>query len=313
MPAPRPSRPLVAILPTLLALALLAFAGRWFALRWQAVMGTAERPAIAWGWLGLAAFLLMVHASTAMVIWRQVLAAVGARLTWRETLDSFAPSLLARYVPGKVWANAVRLGLARRAGVRLGASAGAILWETQVALGTGGLVAFVGLSIAGEAQARTAGWLVLGVLAAWVVAAVVARRASGAALIERFGGAGPVREPAVLLPAVLTSVLGWVLFSLAHLAVVRAVAPVGLDALPVVAGAVALAWAGGYLAIVMPLGLGVRDGLLLVLLAGTLTPAPALLFVALSRLVQLAVDATITGGWLVRQLGRGGAAGAAPR
>lgn len=297
-----PSRRLLAALPTLLAVALLAFAGRWFALRWKAVMGDGPTPPIAWGWLAAAAGLLFLHATSAMVIWRQVLAAIGHRLTWREAIDSFAPSLLARYVPGKVWANAVRVGLAKRAGVRLGAGAGAVLWETLVALGTGGVVALIGLHLAGAAHARAALWLVVGVVVAWVVAAAMARQSHGAALLERFGGARPVREPSVLAPAIATSVLGWLLFALAHLAVVRAVAPVGLESLPLVAGAVALAWAGGYLAVVMPLGLGVRDGLLLVLLAPVLSPAQALLFVALSRLVQLGVDAVVTGGWVVGEV-----------
>jgi len=301
--APAPSnRRLLAALPTLLAVALLAHAARWFAVRWRTVMGDGPAPPIAWGWLAVAVGLLLLHATSAMVIWRQVLAAIGHRLSWREAIDSFAPSLLARYVPGKVWANAVRVGLARRAGVRVGAGAGAVLWETLVALGSGGVVAFVGLRLAGAAHARPALGLIVGIIVAWIAAGLLARQARGAALLERFGGVRPVREPMSLSPAIGTSLLGWTLFALAHLAVVRAVAPVGLDALPLVAGAVALAWAGGYLAVVMPLGLGVRDGLLLVLLAPILTAPQALLFVALSRLVQLAVDAAITGGWVIGQV-----------
>ncbi len=109
-----------------------------------------------------------------------------------------------------------------------------------------------------------------------------------------------MRNPIALLPSIGMSFVGWMLFGGAQIAL--SVAPLGFDAFILIAGAVALAWAGGYLAIVMPLGLGVRDG---ILLAPVLSPQQALLFVALSQLVQLVVDATVTGGgWLVGQVGR---------
>lgn len=114
MTTPRSRHPLLTALPTLLAVALLGFAARWFMGRWEAVMAGGARPAIAWGWLGVAALVLLVHAAASMVMWRQMLRAVGSPLSLGDAIDSFAPSLLARYVPGKVWANAVRLGLARR-------------------------------------------------------------------------------------------------------------------------------------------------------------------------------------------------------
>jgi glycosyltransferase 2 family protein len=302
MPAPRPARPVLAALPTLLAVALLAVAARWFALRWDAVMAGDARPPVAFAWLVPAALLLGLHAASSVILWRSVLRAVGVTLSGREAVDSFVPSLLARYVPGKIWASAVRLELARRAGARLGAGAGAILWETLIALGSAGLVALVGLREAGRPEAvRAAALLAAGAAMVWVATAMLSRHPRGAAVLHRIGGTEPVRAPAALAPAVGAVLMCWALFAFAHLAIVRAVAPVGLESLPLVAGAVTLAWAGGYLAVVMPMGLGVRDGLLLVLLAPLLDPPGALLFVALSRLVQLAVDGGITAGWLLQR------------
>ena len=60
----------------------------------------------------------------------------------------------------------------------------------------------------------------------------------------------------------------------------------------------------GYLAIVVPLGIGVRDGLLLVLLASLFDPAAALVFVALARVVQLGVDLALTSAWLLARRAR---------
>jgi uncharacterized membrane protein YbhN (UPF0104 family) len=286
-------------LPSLLAIVLLGFASSWFAERWELALGAGERPAIAWGWLGLAFLLLVLNAASALVLWRLLLRAVGHALPWPTAADSFIPTLLARYVPGKIWANAARLALAKRAGVHLGASTGAILWESLVALTAAGFVAVAGLYWnADPAFVRAAALIVVATIGLWLLTALLARSAQGAALMGRLGGTGPAKDPARMVAPLAAAVAGWLLFAAAHLAIARAIAPVGLPEFRLMAGAVALAWTAGYLAFVMPVGLGVRDGLLLALLATILTPAQALLFVAVARLVQLAVDATITLGWL---------------
>ena len=292
----------VAALPTLLAVVLLVFAGRWFATRWAAVAGEGPAPVIAWEWIVAAFGLLLAQSLILVTVWRQLLAAVGADLPWRTAADSLVPSLLARYVPGKIWANAARLALARRAGVPLGATTGALVWEALLGLTTTSVVAVAGLyGRADIASVRSAQLLLVLTAAGWGVAALLARTPRGAALLHRFGGSAPVSRPAAILPAIVLSLVGLLGFAAAHLAVAMAVAPaspIGISDFPLVAGAVALAWAAGFLAFVMPVGLGVRDGLLLLLLAPLLDPPQALLFVALSRLVQLGVDGTITIGWL---------------
>lgn len=305
--APRPPKvhPVRAALPSVLAVALLVLAVRWFGARWDAVVGGGPAPAVAWHWLGVAFLLLVMHAGSSLVLWRQLLRAVGSPLTWREATDAFTPFLLARYIPGKIWANTARLVLARRAGVRYGATTGALLWETLIVLGSAGLVALAGLASSAEGNTmRAAVLLVAGTAGAWGVVGVLARHPRGTAILGRLGGTAPVSSPATLAPALGTALVGWCFFGAAHLAVARSVAPVALLDGPLVAGAMALAWAGGYLAIVMPLGLGVRDGILLVLLASLLDPAQALLFVALSRLVQVAVDTVLTAVWFVARSGR---------
>ena len=307
-PEPRAGARLIAAMPTLLAVVLLVFAVRWFASRWEVALGQGPRPDIAWGWLVIAFLLLLAHATCALLIWRQLLHRVGHGMPWRTAADSFVPTLLARYVPGKIWANAARLALARRAGVTLGASTGAILWETLVALTSAGVVAVAGLiGTAAAGPRRAALSLLVGTLAIWVVAALLARSSRGAALMRRLGGTVPVERPTTMIGPLVTSLVGWSFFAAAHFAVARGVATVAPGSLPLIAGAVALAWAGGYLAFVVPVGLGVRDGLLLVLLAAILTPSQAILFVAMSRLIQLAVDGSITVLWLLTRGGRSAA------
>jgi uncharacterized membrane protein YbhN (UPF0104 family) len=294
---------LLGALPTVLAVVLLVAAGRWFAARWAAVVGEGPAPTIAWGWIALAFALLLTQSVLLVTVWQRLLGAVGASLPWRTAADSIVPSLLARYVPGKVWANAARLALARRAGVALGVTTGALVWEALLGLSTTSVLAVAGLyGRTDQATFRSALLLLVLTIAGWGVAAVIARTPNGAALLRRFGGTAPVSRPAAIAPAFALSLVGLLFFAGAHLAVAIAVAPaslIGITDFPLVAGAVALAWAAGFLAFVMPVGLGVRDGLLLLLLAPLLDSPQALLLVALSRLVQLAVDGTITALWLL--------------
>lgn len=192
----------------------------------------------------------------------------------------------------------------------LGTSTGAILWEMLVLLCCAGVVALGGLLLGREAVALDPAWLraaaVLAVLppVALLALVILARGSRPVPLLERFGGSRPLRTPAALVPAAATNLVSWLAFGAAHVAVFAALAPVSATESAFIVGAVALAWVGGYLAFLLPVGLGVRDGMLLVLLAPLLDPARALLFVALSRLVQLAVDTAITLGWLLVRMDR---------
>ncbi len=291
-------------LPTLVAVPLLVLAIRWFLARWAEVGAGGTRPEVAWGWIAVASVLLLLHAGTALVIWRQVLAAVGSTLPWRDAVDSWAPALLARYVPGKVWSNAVRLALARRAGVALVATTGAIIWEILLAITGAALIALLMLVGRDGATRQAALGLIGATAAVWGIVVLVGRRPSASDLLRRLGGAAPARDPRVLLPALWTGMVGWLHFGLAHVAVVAALAPVALVDIPLIVRAVALAWAAGFVAFIVPMGLGVRDGILLALLAPLLDPPRALLFVALARLVQLSVDAAVTLIWLIARASR---------
>jgi hypothetical protein len=291
-----------AAVSTVLALLLLALAAYWFRQRWREVIGLGPLPPISWPWVGLGALLLVAHAATSVRLWMQVVRATGARFTTREAVDTFMPSLLARYVPGKVWANGARMLLARRAGVTLGSVTGALLWEMAVVLFTAGIFALALLGGSSDRRdlllALTLCVVAAGALATLSVLAATARRAHDSRIARWLRGAEVVRSPVQLAPAFGTALMGWILYGAAHVAIILALGDVPAAAWPLVGGAVTIAWAGGFIAIFAPAGLGVRDGLLLVMIGAVLDPVRALLFVAVSRLAQVAVDVVLTAGWL---------------
>lgn len=266
---------------TLLAVATMFVAARWFVVQWRDVgvagAGLALRP----GWILAAALLLTMNAVAALALWRKVLAAAGVVLGWRAATDTFAPSLLTRYIPGRIWANAARMAVARRMGVGIVRSGSAVVWETLLAMTAALLVAWIGL---GQRLPPAFKGVVPGLLAcaalAWILAAVNDRLPRGIAA------------------AWMVSLAGWAAYSAAHVALALAITDVSIDQIGLLTGSLALAWAVGYLAIFVPLGFGIRDILLVQLLAPLFAPLEALAFVTIARLVQLGVDALLTVGWL---------------
>jgi hypothetical protein len=116
--------------------------------------------------------------------------------------------------------------------------------------------------------------------------------------LVRFGLSAPAENSRPLLSIAVLNFLAWIVYGSAHWALARSILPVALTDLPSVAGASALAWAGGYLAIVMPAGIGVREGLLVLLLAPMLGAGPVAVLAAGIRLLSLGVDLSITAVWI---------------
>jgi hypothetical protein len=287
-----------AVIPALLAVVAAVVATLWFFGRWRGEFAGARDVDVAWGWALLGGTFLAMHALSSVLLWRQVVSMTGATFALRDAVDTFTPTLLARYLPGKVWANGFRLLLARRAGVALGATTGATGWEAMLILFTAGFVGLLGSRGEGAPAARYAALTLIGLtIGIWIALALLSRWHRGGALLSRLGGVPSLRSPAPLAKAVAIAAAGWCLYGAAHLAFARAVAPVAVTDWPLLSSAVALAWAGGFIAFVMPVGLGVRDGIQVTLLTPLLGVAPSLAFVAVSRIAQLTTDAVLTAVW----------------
>ena len=286
-------------LPTLGALAglvLLAYVATPYL---SAAREASRDVALAPWWVLAAAGLLGVHYVLIFNIWRGCLLATGATLSNAQIADTYVPALLARYVPGKIWSHGVRMAIARRAGLSLASVTGAIGWEILLVLTTGGFVALVALHRP-ENDERIRMATVLLTLAG-VLAVVVVRMAGSrevvAGPLRRLGFATERADTRVLLRLGVVSVIAWLVYGFAHWCLARAFGPMALSVLPLVTGAVALAWAGGYLSVIMPAGLGVRDGLLALFLAPLLGAGPVVLFAATARLLSIALEMVIFAGW----------------
>jgi len=87
----------------------------------------------------------------------------------------------------------------------------------------------------------------------------------------------------------------WGLLGTAFFFFIKSLYPVATSQLFTVTGIYAAAWSIGFLSVITPSGLGVREGILSVLLTSALPPATAMFIALLSRLWTLSAELAVTG------------------
>jgi uncharacterized membrane protein YbhN (UPF0104 family) len=201
-------------------------------------------------------------------------------------------SNLARYVPGNVWSYVGAVELARREGVARRTTL-AVMALTQVL--SVGVALLAGLPVLVAERARLGRPALLGavVVAAGAALAVVFRRRLLGLARRRLPGF----DPASLAPSAGTVVLlvvgyaaYWAVTGLAFAALVASLASLDAADVPLVVAAYAAAYAVGFLALLTPAGLGVREGVLVVALAPVLPAGPALVVALVSRVWMMLVE-----------------------
>jgi hypothetical protein len=238
--------------------------------------------------LSAVSFLLLVAG------WHLLLRAFGAAPSFAASAHSWFLGGLARYIPGKVASLLGRLAVCSRHGIPTARSATALVVE-QVLYAAIGL-AYLVVAIPAVRRNGTATLALVGLLlAVSAVALLLVDPGLVAKLAARRTGAdtaaaslGPRRRQLLLAGAVLLA--GWSLYGVAGFFLATAVHPMPLASLPRVALAFLGSWAAGFLAFLVPAGLGVREATLSLLL-GPLVPGPLDVVVALaSRLSWVVVE-----------------------
>jgi uncharacterized membrane protein YbhN (UPF0104 family) len=295
----------IAVLAVVAGFFLATLAARWndvISLKWRL------QPAV----FALACVLLALSYGLVACLWGLALrraagthVAAGARIWFLSNL--------ARYVPGNVWSYVGAVELARREGVARRTTL-AVMALTQVL--SVGVALAVGLPVLLAERARLGRPALLGAVVAVVVAALAAlfrrpllalarRRVPGFDLGELTPSAGTV----VLL--VLGYAAYWAVTGLAFAALVASLYPLAAGDIPLLVAAYAAAYAAGFLALLTPAGLGVREGVLVVALAPVLPAGPALVVALVSRVWMMLLE--LAGAGVAHLVSRSAGAGRAAR
>lgn len=270
------------------ALLILAFVVRSFQRNWHDLQG---QP-IAWTFRPLPALasVLLVWSMYAMLIeaWRRMLAGWGQHLSPLPAARIWVLSSLGKYVPGKVWAIAGMALMAREAGVAPWAATASAIILQALAVGTGAAVAalFGAASLEAQRPGMLIGlWVAGGASVAGLAALMyppVSRRLLALARVDP-ETPSPSIGPVVL--GLVANLLAWVGYGASLWLLARAVLPASeLTLAPAIAG-FAASYIAGLIAVFVPGGLLVREGLLVVMLQGSLGLGAATALAVASRVL----------------------------
>lgn len=221
--------------------------------------------------------------------WRLIMRGFGDPLGRGESMKIWFSTILGRYVPGSVAMVAGRIGLCRRRGIPGSTTFASMVYENVLILITALLVAAASVPFWPPFPYERYA-LLLAILAPVCLAllhpAVFGRLAN-------YGLRKIKREPLEttlpfgrVLALVLYYIGGWVILGLGFAALAASIAPVSPGDVALLIGGYAFAWEIGFLALITPSGLGVKE-VALALILGLIFPVPvAAAIVVASRLWQ---------------------------
>lgn len=220
--------------------------------------------------LAASACLALAHLPLTALIWRKALQYVGIQVTVRWALKSYLLTQLGRYIPGGVWDVAGRLVAAGDEGLPKGPVSVTILVEMALGVVTGALIflaslAFWDRAVPVEGVAAAAAMVAAG-LAALHPALLGPLLGLAARVLRRDTAVLPMNYGQVLTLA-LYHFLVRLLVGVAFYFFAAALTPLGWDLLPVFAGIFVASWVLGFVVVLAPQGLGVREGAMVLLMS----------------------------------------------
>lgn len=250
--------------------------------QWQELRGLrAELGGWDWrlsaGWLSLALAIATLNLFLMGAAWVRLYRSAGGSISYRRGVAVWVATNLGRYIPGKVWHLSGLAVHLRRTGESGALALATALTFQVVALLTGAVVALAALGadtarVPGGSPVAAGAVLVLlaGLLHPRVVQAIT--RAAARLTREDVQGVDPARgRDLAAAGGILTA--GWAAYGAGLWCLLQGLSARGAPAGPaLLTGVFAASYVAGYLVLVAPGGLVVREGAMTALLAA-LTPA----------------------------------------
>ena len=252
---------------------------------------TAQAVSVNWQPVGLTdlllSFLLVLacYGIMASAWWFQI-RLLGERFAFRAALQSYFLSSLPRYVPGFIWGYWGRAYLSERSGAKRSAIMTSMGLEVGLLVGTGLAVGLFYWLPIGEGSLLGSAMVVAAALSLSLVILVIGRNLRSARQW--------LRSLVVSFLVALVYVIFWILYGLSVFVLVRAISPAESQdlAMRTISG-FALSWLAGFFAIFVPGGLGVREGVLIIILEPVIGGIPAVFVSFMSRFINILCDSLL--------------------
>lgn len=224
--------------------------------------------------------------------WRMSYSGLGIDLPLRTSFRVFLVSQIGKYIPGSVWPVLAQMEMARDRGISRARAGTASIVSMLVGVVTAALASVLVLFTEGSGVLDQY-WGVMLVAPLGLIALmppVLARilRTLGKVIRRPLDSSG-IRGRS-LAASVLWGMLMWAAFGLHAWFILRDLVPGVHVGVLAAAGAFALAWVVGFLFVLAPAGVGVREVVLVVALGGALGRADALALAIVSRVLLTVVD-----------------------
>jgi uncharacterized membrane protein YbhN (UPF0104 family) len=276
------------LLRLVLALAALGFLGYGLAANWDDTTAAVARIS---PWAVAGAFAAVLAGQFFMLLaWRQVLAGLGSPLPVRIAGRIMFVGQLGKYIPGAIWAYAAMMDLGRDHGSPPRRTFACISLALVINLGVG--IAVAAATLATQEVVRQAWYLLLllPVIAICLHPKVLTWGLNLALRLARRDTLDTVLPGRTVLIAVGWTTVGWLVYGLHTWALSGR-----WDLYVVATGAYAFAWATGLLTVLVPAGVGVREGALVLVLHPIIGTGAALAVAVVSRLAFTLADLTAAG------------------
>lgn len=277
----------------LVGLVIVGYAARLLLENWTAIRNAPLewriRPLL------ILASLALVLATYAVLVegWRRMVAGWGSAIAFWPAARVWVLSSMGKYLPGKVWTIAGMALLGKEAGVPGWVAATAALVLQLISIGTGALVVAVSGTAALEDAGEGTQVALIVLLAAVVVGLGLLFRPTWLEwVVRRLGRFEEFRAPArgPILVGMVLNALAWVLYGLALYWLAAGVFPTTALTLPEAIGAFAASYLAGFLFLLAPGGLGVREMVFVLITQSSLGAGQALALAAVSRLGMTVAD-----------------------
>lgn len=256
--------------------------------------------------ISVAALLYGVIIPTSAWAWRRLLSDISGEWSWSLLVGIMGSTQVAKYLPGNIAQHATRTALSLAKGMRLGDFVMSVTVEIVLVLLSASVVGTVCLLASPLAFSAFPDHLVISVLVLFftlvLMLPVLPRILNWAARVvaEKRGVNGGQWTPAIpgsqsQLMAFSAYASNYLLIGLGFFLIARAVGIAEDIGYAQLTAAFALSWLAGFLAPGMPAGLGVREGVMALILSGSSTSPNILSAVLAMRISTMAGDA----GWFL--------------
>ena len=256
--------------------------------------------------VALAFVLNLLGLFCSLMVWRELLADLGSRLSIPEAWRIMFIGQLGKYMPGSIWPVLAQAELGADRAIPRSRSALSVLVSYAVMTCSGAVVAAVTLPFATAASVDQYFWILF-LLPVAIVALSPPVLNRMLRLVLRLS-----RQPALeqgvsykgLARTMAWAIAGWTFNGLMVYVLMRQLAGDAQGTLLVSIGAYSLSWAAGFLAVFAPAGTGVREAVMIAVLHLRTTAAIGLVIALVTRALAVLCDA-VTGTAAAALVGRG--------